>query len=424
MSGGKGDIDPTWSLLIIILMVVAFGALGWYFFRAEILEAQRWIRMVEIWLVAPFDSRVPDCFNWLRTAPIGTPPPRGSYVVPSVEAYKAALSCFREQNPQALGNARAFEYYNITPVSLGAISAMITHYLRWPVAIMCILMGIYAVFFSVRNKFKTRHNMESFIRTQATMWPVLSPIVNFNPSKSSARAPGTMVPDKTPPFAEAFSPEEWLSFHRVPVVNGIPDAEAVRRALVLQLGPRWRGLADLPPHTLALFAAFALKGVQQREASDEFLGKLATCWSLKDGFQLTPQLLAEVKRIVNDPDIGGRALEVANNHAYRTTALLGVLKWARFMGGVLAPAQFLWLRAQERSLWYPLNNLGRRSFLTEGAGAMAHYMAEAAAQKPLQVPRVDTAHKAMQKYVSDNSRTTVVVPPREAPKSRRTVKTT
>lgn len=423
MSGGKGDIDPTWSLLLIILLVLGFAALTWYFFRAELLEVQRWIRMAEIWLVAPFDSRVPDCFTWLRTAPVGTPPPRGSYVMPSPEAYKAALSCFHDYRPQTLDSVRAFEFYNVTPVSLGVISAMITHYLRWPVAVMCGLMGVYAVFFSIRNKFKTRHNMESFIRTQAAMWPVISPIVDFNPSKSSARTPGTMMPDKTPAFAEAFSPEEWLAYHRVPVVNGVPDTEAVRRAMTLQLGPRWRGFSDLPPHALALFAAFALKGAQQREASDELLGKLAKCWSLKNGLQLTPELVAEVKRIVNDPDVGGRALEVANKHAYRTTALLGVLKWARFMGGVLAPAQFLWLRAQERGLWYPLNNLGRRSFLTEGAGAMAHFMAEVAAQKPLLVPRLDTVDKAMKQYVAGNSRTTVVVPSREEPKARRALKT-
>jgi intracellular multiplication protein IcmP len=80
------------------------------------------------------------------------------------------------------------------------------------------------------------------------------------------------------------------------------------------------------------------------------------------------------------------------------------------MGGVLAPAQFLWLRAEDRNLWYPLNNLGRRSFHAEGAGAMAHYLAEQAADKPLPIPRIDTAIVTLNQYLAANA---VSIPPRE-----------
>jgi hypothetical protein len=37
---------------------------------------------------------------------------------------------------------------------------------------------------------------------------------------------------------------------------------------------------------------------------------------------------AEIRKIVLDPNIGGKAFEIAAKHAYRTTALLGVLRWA------------------------------------------------------------------------------------------------
>ncbi len=80
--------------------------------------------------------------------------------------------------------------------------------------------------------------------------------------------------------------------------------------------------------------------------------------------------------------------------------MVGALRYARFQGGVLAPAQFLWLRAVDRALWYPLNNLGRRSFHTEGAGAMAHFMAEQNAKKPLVVPRIDTAIITLNQYLA------------------------
>ena len=197
------------------------------------------------------------------------------------------------------------------------------------------------------------------------------------------------------------------------MTNGIPDREAARRALLLQLGPRWNGIEGQPSHIRALYAAFALKGVQKREESDDLLGRLSTCWTLGKGFKMTADIAAEIEKLVRDPAVGGEANKIAAQHAYRTTAMLGVLKWGRWMGGVLASAQFLWVRAADRGLWYPLNNLGRRSFHVEGSGAIAHFMAEQNAKKPLSIPRIDTAIVALNQFLADPERHPMPVPPRE-----------
>jgi len=178
----------------------------------------------------------------------------------------------------------------------------------------------------------------------------------------------------------------------------------------LQLGPRWNGIEGQPPHIQALYAAFALKGVQKREESDDLLGRLSLCWSPKGSFQMTPETASEVAKLIRDPEVGGKAADAAMQHAYRTTAMLNVLRWARTMGGVLAPAQFLWLRGTDRPLWYALNNLGRRSFHTEGAGALAHFMAEQNAKKPLPIPRIDTAIVTLNQYLAESGQP---IPPRE-----------
>jgi intracellular multiplication protein IcmP len=394
-----------------MLFLVAIGLLVWliwHYFRTELLEIVRYVRLLEIWLVALVDSRVHACSTWLRVANVGN-------AMPTPEAFQATNACFGAENLRRLPPAEALRYYNVTPDSLGVVTDLTTPYVRWIGVLICASFGVYVMYFSPRTKFKTRHTLESFIKVQAKMWPVISPIVNFKPAEYSARSPGMMVPDKLPPFAEALSPEEWLSFHRVPVVNGIPDRETVRRAFMLQLGPPWKGdVGNLPLYLQALFAAFALKGAQKREESDEFLGRLALCWSLEHGFQMESELAAEVKKIIHDPAIGGKACEIANLHAYRTTAILGVLKWARLNGGVLAPAQFLWLRAVDRTLWYPLDNLGRRAFHSEGAGAIAHFMAEQAARRPLPIPRIDTAIVTINQYLAANP---VTIPPREDPKA-------
>ena len=270
--------------------------------------------------------------------------------------------------------------------------------------------GINMIYFSPRTQFKTTHSLETFIKAQAKMWPVINPILNFNPAKASARRPGQVVPDKLPLFAEALSPEEWIAWHRIEVVKGIPDREATRRAFVQQLGPRWKGVENLPLYIQALVAAFALKGAQKREESEALLGKFSLCWSQGGGLQLTSEVIAEIKKILRDKSLMDEVRTIGDQHAFRTTAILGILKWARMNGGVLAPAHFLWLRGVDRNLWYPLNNLGRRSFHSEGAGAMAHFMAEVAAKKPLVIPRIDTAIVTLNQYLVAQGQP---IPPRE-----------
>lgn len=408
MAAGSNADDPTWTLLILVSILGGIGWVIWHFFNQPLMELVRYVKLIEIAPLALVDRQASSCFVWLREAHV-------SNTMPSHDAYQAALGCFGSEALARLPAAEALKYYNITPTSLGAISRFVGLYGKWLVVGFCGFVAYYALFKSVRNEYKNRHTLESFIKTQATIWKVIAPIVSFNPSTHSARVLGGRVPKKLPLFAEALAPEEWLSFHQIPIVKGIPCREDVHRALLLQLGPRLtENYQDMPFYIQALLAALALKGVQKRDESDDLLGRISACWSESKGMSYPPALVAEIKKILKDPAIGGEALTVAKNHAFRTTAVVGVLKWARFMGGVLAAAQLLWLRGVDRDLWYALNNLGRRSFHTEGAGAMAHFMAEDLAHKALVVPRFETVFITLNKYIGDNQ---VVIPPYEG-KSR------
>jgi len=408
MAGNNSNDDPAWILLILIVIFAGIGWLVWYFFGTSILEVVRYVKLVEIAPFAVVDHRAAACMHWLSTAKVGDN-------VPTQEAYQAAIGCFGPGLAR-LSASEAMAYYNVTATSMGVVAHFIASYAKWFVIAFCCFVAYYASFRSIRNKYKTRHNLESFIREQAKIWKVISPIVDFNPAKHNARILGGPVPAKLPPFAEALAPEEWLAFHRIPIASGVPSREAVHRALAWQLGPRWRGdFQDMPFHMQALCAAFALKGVQRREESDDLLGEISACWTIGGGLSYSPEMKGRIRKLLSDPAVGGEALKIANRHAYRTTAILGILKWARFMGGVLAAAQFLWLRGADRNLWYALNNLGRRSFFAEGAGALAHFMAEDLAHAPLAVPRFETAIVTINKYVGDNQ---IVLPPYEEQKGR------
>jgi intracellular multiplication protein IcmP len=83
-----------------------------------------------------------------------------------------------------------------------------------------------------------------------------------------------------------------------------------------------------------------------------------------------------------------QALAIAGRHAYATTALMSILNIARCEAGVLAPAQFAWLKLVDRPLWYALHSLGYEPEGTgrylhpnprvEAAGARDHWAAERA----------------------------------------------
>ena len=368
MSSGKDNNEGfTMFLVFGMIALVIWGI--WYAFQEELLSLVRWIRVGELYLISFLTDRYDNFREWLKVA---------------------------DPNRHLPAN----HPYKLSTDAIGYVSNITGPYLRWPAIILLALMALWAAFFSLTTKYRRWYDLEGLIKTQAITWPVISPIVDFDPSQSSARTPGEPVPEHLPMFAEALSPEEWLAYNRIPMENGMPDKEALRRAYAVQLGKRWRGLEGLEPYILCLLAAFALRGAQKRTDSDIYLGELSVCWNAKTGLALRPELIDKARKIMADPKMGGLALEAANRHAYRTTALLGVLFWAREMGGVLAPASFLWLRGVDRALWYPLNNLGRRTFHAEAAGAMAHYMAERAAKKALPIPRLETAIVTMSQYMA------------------------
>jgi intracellular multiplication protein IcmP len=365
------DDQPMISFGVLIAAVLFLFWVMWRLYEMEILAVLRYVRLLELYIIN----------------------------IISFGDYNGLIDIVK---PAWLGGSS--DPYNeiFTRAKFLATTDAIAKYIRWPAAAILFLWGVYSMFFSPRGKLKNEYSLEGLIKVQAKIWPIIQPIVNFNPGKSSARAAGDAVPTNLPLFAEALSPEEWLAYHNINLVNGLPEREAVRKALIAQLGPRWTGVENLQSYQRALFAAFAMKGAQKRVESDDLLGEIALCWSAESGFKISLAVAKKVDSILADPDIGGKAIAVAQNFAYRTTALLGVLRWGRSMGGVLAPAAFIWLRGEDRALWYPLNNLGRRSYHSEAAGAMAHFMAELAAKKPLPIPRVETALITINQYLANN----------------------
>lgn len=318
---------------------------------------------------------------------------------------------------------------------LVAMSRAVGGYIRWPAAILLGAAGLWAMTSSPPTKWRRAMGLEELIQVQSNMWPVITPITKVNPVKKT-RKPGGPVPRKLDAWAEALAPEEWIAFNQVKVENGQMNPDEAKAAFVKQLGPRWQGFEAADVHVQCLIAAFALKAARLREDSRAFLGDVAiwmapqntglvaalaraldkSHWGRWLACRLDHQIRTrrvtekELAELLADEDLMAPVRTVASLHGFESTALIGLLAWARERGGVLGSGEFLWLKYVERRLWYPLNGLGGQAFLTEASGAMAHYMAEIAEGNAINRPRVDAAVESLQAWLD---KTKAKIPPLE-----------
>ena len=352
-----------------------------YIFQTELKDAIRWIRWAETWvtkLVVGDDYTVA--------------PEAGSYTLKQWRT-------FLHDTPGDKFPKEFIVYFS------EAIVPPLRPYMAGIVGVMAIII----MFFGPGAQYRRSLNLETLMREQARSFPSIYPFIKFNPLKMPFRPPGQPVISPLPLFSEALSPEEWLAFNEVPVQGNNIEPNKAWEAMVKQLGKRWEGPLKLPLHAQGLYAAFALKHVRKRKDSEALLDEMSMCWSPEKGFRPSAKLKSKIRSVIKDPKTGGKIREYADKHAFETTALLRCLNRAREEGGVLAPAQFLWLRGQDRTLWYPLNNLGRKSYHAEAAGALVHYTNELIAGQKIPTPRFDGIIKGLEEYL----KTGITLPPLE-----------
>lgn len=365
-------------ILFVVTVLLIFGLcwIIWHFFSLELTALYRWIRVAELNIVKLLfgDDTV---------------------------VVHAAVG---EQTTGAWRNyLRHVNVRNITQKDFEVSTYITMMPLRYVFAGVLLLTAMYVMMKGPGTSYKRRLNLETLMQEQAKSFPTIAPFLKFDPRDVPFRAPGQPVPAELPLFSEALTPEEWVAYHEISYQGARLDPQKTYQALTLQLGKRWQGINKLPIHSQGLFAAFALKHVRKRKDSDDLLNQMALAWSPEKGFQPSPKLKKRIQQVNKDPKIGGVLLPYADQHAYETTALLRCLMRARSEGGVIAPATFVWLRGHDRNLWYPLNNLGRRSYHAEAAGAMVHYTNELIAGQKIPTPRFDTTIKGIEEYLKSGA---------------------
>lgn len=365
-SGQDNSLDLLWTIAII----VGLAAFSWYYWNVQISRAVFWLRWGEIKAI----TFVLDNLSWL-----------GSQLFGSKAIAHPELDNWLYYIQTTMGSRVGF-------TQVKALSTEVGQYLRYPFGLIAIVGSLWLYLRGASFRFRHVYNTRSFRAAEVVNWPQIAPVVGLDLVNTSL---------DQQPWAMALSPMEFCKQNDLLdiVQDGGKYSAKLRRGaayhlLSLQLGPLWRGIEYLPIHQRALFAIFASRINEDKKSAERLLDQIsASAAKGKLDFSGVDQLLAKNLK-------SKRIAKLAGAHAYVTTLLASMLVGARDLG-VLATAEFIWLKPLDRRLWYMLNSVGRQAAVTEICGAFAHWLAEKRLGLPLVVPMVDEGVRGLDLALSE-----------------------
>lgn len=355
---GDNSLAPLWIILCVFLL----GWLLWAFFHTQIVAFLLHIKYWESRLIA--------------------------LVLPSMAPLPVSIHDLTPSQvhfPQLLDVSREVGYY-----------------LRYPIIVILLVLAIIIYFSHVNLQFKKLYSMATLAEAERKNWPQISPVIKLDLIKEDI--------DKGP-WAMALSPMQFAKKHQLLHEEKIIPSmtmtakkhnqrtvsikrEAAHHIFVMQCGEYWQGTRYLKPATKALFAIFAARVNRDREGALKLLLQIAaSTTSGRLNFSGVDTLLAKHQnhKLVQ---------QVLYRHAYELTVMASMLELAR-KDGVLATADFLWLKPTDRLLWFMLNSVGRQTAFSEVSGPFAHWNVEQAMGRRLMVPMVEEAVNGLEAAIKD-----------------------
>lgn len=359
---GDHSLAPLW----ISILLFSLCWLVWEFFHAPISNAVLHVRLWEAEGIAWFTNQ-------------------GAGLIPYIKSVPADQVHFDQ---------------------LSDISAQVGSFLRYPIAVILGLLGIVLYCSHTLLRFRKRYTMKSLVEAERENWLQITPVAKLNLVD---------VDIDEGPWAMALSPMQFAKKNQLlrkekvlPVAANKridtrrnPLQVSVKRDLAhtvfsLQLGPLWEGVEHLPIHRKALFAVFAARINQDRAGALKLLLQISA--SAHSGAVLNFSGIDELlKKHQNNKSIH----YIINSHAYVLAVMASMLALARY-DGVLASADFLWLKPTDRVLWFMLNSIGRQTAFSEVAGPFAHWQVERAIGRKLVVPMVEEAVNGLDSAIKDS----------------------
>lgn len=291
-------------------------------------------------------------------------------------------------------------------------------------------VAVWVVMSDVTRRWTGEWDLKRLVAYNARVWPRMQPTLGLL---------GDEDEKDRGPWTRAKSPIEWAIEHGVVKVRagvdlrkelnkrgppsdqpgreiqpiGTFDAARAWREFAAQLGPRWDdkvGIRKRPFHERLMFAVLAARvmggtsevGGKKRKwnwaewldaAGQGFLVLPVRPWwkfwaddspwgrwkgkTVKSvRFVLDADMLEDIDACCDAAMSHPEVKIILARHAYLGTVFSGMIEAARERFGALASADFRWLKVMDRTLYYALDQTGRRTAWTEAAGVRAHYLVE------------------------------------------------
>ncbi len=360
----QGQQDNSLEFLYTLLAIAVLLIGVWFLFRENLTKYYLYFRIGELKLID-------FCLNQLA-------PYLGGLYDQQMEVLTTLMSA-----QEHVGHTVDIQYLiNLTVVTC--------KYLRYPFMGVIILLGITLLCSKGLKQFRLIFNTNSLRKSEQYNWPQIIPVVKLD-----------LVSKKLDdgPWAMAVSPMVFCKQKGLLDVTKELDGNytvklrrnAAYRELSLQLGPIWEGVHRLPPYLKALLAIFAARINADKKGAERLLDHIA----LSANDEITRLDFAGTDQLLNK-HLNSKGVQfICARHAYVTTIMASMLEGARVIG-VLASAEFIWLKPLDRRMWYMLNSVGRITAVSEICGAYAHWLAEKKLGTALVSPMVDEAVKGLE----------------------------
>ena len=272
------------------------------------------------------------------------------------------------------------------------LNRVIGDWIRWFTVPVLIGLGLLAYFNSANRKFTHIYTMKTLSTVGKENWPEISPVLSLDLVKEDI---------EKGPWAMARTPLNFCKENNLISPITIDqrnvwklDKGIAHRLLTIQVGPLWTSVYDLPIHMKALVIIFIARAERERDIARQFLSQISR--SAGGGKLDFSGVEEQLKKFGNS-----RVLRwLQPRHAYVYSMMASLLEISR-SDGVLATAEFLWVKPVDRRLWYVLNSVGRQTAVVEIAGSHSHWLTEKKLGRGLRTPMVDEAVNALEVSMLD-----------------------
>jgi intracellular multiplication protein IcmP len=351
--GNQNNSDSSTPIVVLVGLGLLFAVL-YYFFRVQILSFLFAVKLFELKVISFFAPRYETLIDWLGVTKVN----------------------------------------QVTWTDVVYLSKDVGYALQYPVLFLSFAFAILTYLFHPDSGFNETENMKTLSEKMTPFFPAIQVVQSLDLVNEDVNVG---------PWSMALTPIEfgkkYKLFSRDPSGKIVVDVLAARVVFSRQLGRLWSGVEDLALHEKGLFAAFLAFTNYDRKSGDALLEQMAgsaTMLNVKKG-QIDYTGVDElIKKHLSSPIIQS----IIKKHGFVHTVLAGLLKSARETG-IVQNSLYLWIKPIDRTLWYVLNNTGRRAVFSETAGTYAHFLAEESVGFAIRSPIVDSAVSALQAAADD-----------------------